>query len=312
VSVHATSPGIIFETIGGEVNLKLTRRADLAANRISLRGDREIAAIETANWDLAKKLRRVLERVFVPAGAGGLMTRAQADDAITRCRRMGFSVHTKDGQARRNAASSSRKTVIEKRRVPDPMMSRAEMLHQLEQFPDARWIGYIRANTNMSELIGGMSRIRKRTAVQTQAAAEFRTLAERAMLGAGGAIDYSVPRVDTSHGPGNPVADNGEDARQRLEDLRAKLGNLAGIAERIIINGELVSEVAASLGRGKGGASRDHVTAMLLRAADILALELGFVARGHRKKSGEQWDDGSQKVFTGDNMRSVIASRCLS
>lgn len=304
--MHSHFTGIIFQRIGEGVDLRLTRRADLAADRIALRDDREMAVIETASPEMARKLRRVLERVFVSAGAGGLMTPAQADDAITRCRRMGFVVHTRDSLAKRKAVLTTRDAVVETRRVPDPSMTRAELLHQLERWPNARWVGYVRADVSMGELIGGMSRIRRRTETQTQAAAEFKNLAERAMLGAGGAIDYSVARVDTSPAAGNPVADSGEDARQRIGELRAALGGLAAVAERVIVNGELVSEVAMSMGMGKGGHARDRVTRMVLQAADVLAAELGFVARGRHKRDGERWDDGSEQVFTGDGEKTVL------
>jgi hypothetical protein len=287
------TPGIIFTAASGWARLKLTRRADLAADRVARPGAAELAVIETNTSELAAKLRRVLEQVFVKPGSGGLFTAAQVDDAMTRCRRMGFIVHTADSQRRRKPVMVTRQAVVETRRVPDPSMSRAELLHQLERFPDARWIGFIRADTNMSELIGGMSRIRRRTETQTQAAAEFKSLAERAMIGGGRAIDYAAPRVDTSRSAGNAVADTGEDARRRLGHLRAKLGDLAPVAERVIINGELVSEVTVSLGMGKGGAARDRVTRTVLQAADVLAVELGFVARGRRKLEGERWDDGS-------------------
>ena len=300
-----TSPGIVFEKISGEIDLKLTRRADLAADRMVRPNSRELAVIETSSTDLARKLRRVLERVFVQAGAGGLMTPAQAEDAITRCRRMGFICHTADRVQRRSLAQVTRRTVVETRRVPDPMITRAELLHQLERWPDARWVGYVRADVSMSELIGGMSRIRKRTETQTQAAAEFKNLAERAMLGAGRAIDYERVRVDTSPASGNSIADTGEDARQRIGQLRKKLGRLANVAERVIINGETVSEVAEALGTGKGGAARDRVTRMVLQAADVLAQELGFVARGRRKREGERWDDGSVQTFTSDGDTAV-------
>jgi len=299
--------GIIFEAEVGGVRIRVTRRADLAIGRIGRPSAPVVAVIEANGAELSNKLRRVLEQVFVAPGSAGLMTPAQVDDAVTRCRRMGFAVHTKEGVGRRKpVVARTREPVVEKRRVQDPSMSRAELLHQLERFPDARWVGFIRADTNMSELIGGMSRIRKRTETQTQAAAEFKNLSERAMLGAGGAIDYAAPRVDTSPGAGNVVADTGEDARRRLRNARFRLGTLTSIADRVIVGGETVSEVAEAFGKGKGGAARDRVTRMVLEAADLPAIEFGFIARGRHKQEGERWDDQSRQTFTSDGEKAAI------
>lgn len=158
-------------------------------------------------------------------------------------------------------------------------MSKAELLHQLDQYPDARWVGKVRADVNMSGLIGGLSRIKGRTEPQVQGAAAFRSVAERAQLGATRAIDYGAPRVDTSGPTAAAVVDTGEDARRDYARARAALGigsKRLALAEAIIVQGASVSEVADRLGFGRGGTGREKATHLVLDAADELARVFKF------------------------------------
>jgi hypothetical protein len=197
--------------------------------------------------------------------------------------------------------------VIQRRRVLDPSMSRAELLHQLGQHPDARWIGYQRSDVNLSELIGGFARVRKRTEAQTQAAAEYRNLAERAMLGGSKAVDLSAVRVDVSFDATNSIMVIGAEARSKLEDARDRLGDLATIVDRVIVSGESISELTLAIGWGAGARARDRATKMLLAAADELALEFGFVARG--KTGGLVSEIEVPTVFVIEPGKSVISTR---
>jgi hypothetical protein len=294
-------PGVVFTVVPDGVRLTLTRRADLVRSRLDQQA-RSIADLERVKRDAAKagttllreierkeigvvlapspefarKLRRVLERAFLSSGSGGILTIDQAEDALGRCRRLGMVCHRGEVPIP-GPRSIGNKVATEKRYVSDPMMSKAEYLHQLQMFPNQRWVGRIKADVNMSTLIGGLARIRNRTEAQTQGAAHYRSLVERAQLGGARAIDYERVKVDTSAAGSNIILEVGEHARRQLKGARARLGpERSLVAERVIVGGEAVGDVAESLGLGCGGTARQKVTSILLDATDELACFFGY------------------------------------
>lgn len=292
--------GIYFKAEPGGARIRISKRIDLVVDRLNHWSTDDLAAIETKTRDLALKLRRVLERAFVGSGSGGLFTLAQVDDAIGRCRRYGFTCHLR-GENDKGKPATWRQPIIERRRVQDPMMSRAELLHQIEQFPDARWVGYTRADVNLSELIGGLSRIRRRTEAQTQGAAAFRNAAEQAQIGGAKAIDYGAVKVDSSGPTGDSVTEKSERARKQYQDAIERLGDVAPIAERIIVQGFTVSEAAQWLGLGSGGAARQKLTSAVLAAADELAEQFGYAGDRKSRASITAWSNGKAVIIRDDN-----------
>jgi hypothetical protein len=305
--------GLVFRRDHAGIRLYDTKRVDLAVDRFRLRNSADIAAIEIGDPGRGR-LRRVLEQKFTLPGSGGTFTNEAVDLAINACRRLwAMPCHHRDDIRKPEPIVAWHQPIIQRRRVEDPYMTRSEMLQQLKVHPDARWIGYQRSDVNMSELIGGFARVKKRTEAQTQAAAEFRNLAERAMLGGSKAVDLSAIRVDTSADASNPIMVIGAEARARLQDARNRLGDLATVAERIIVGGESISELTVSIGWGSGARARDRVTKMLLKATDELALEFGFVARG-KANGNYQRRRATNRVHSrwhqnGDSDQAVIGYR---
>ncbi|RUT32631.1 hypothetical protein EMQ25_05645 [Arsenicitalea aurantiaca] len=320
--------GLVFKAgARGEALISITRRADLARSRMdvqfrrqldyaraknaALRSGHEIAArvhvevlavIETPNVEFARKLRRVLERVFVQPGRACAFTEEQVLDAVSRCTRLGLRCHRAGRSVIERPVRP--KPDLEQRYVPDPMMTRAELLHQIDRFPRRRRAGQVKADVSMSTLIGGLSRVRNRTETQTQGAAHFRRVAERAQLGAARAIDYEAVKVDTSGSGQNLVAEIGADARQEYADAIARLGtgtDRAAVAEHVIVHGLTISKVGRVLGFGDTGAAREKVTAIALAAADELAEHFGYVGSRKGRARPENWSDGARaSIVRGD------------
>jgi hypothetical protein len=299
--------GIVFHAEGDRVRIKTTLRSDLARGRLDGQRKRNddiqrikrdaakagrqidrgiafdiVGVVETPSPASARKLRRVLEKVFGQSGASSTMATVDVADALTRCRRLGLRSFGVTDELPEPSRMHGQTPIIEKRYVQDPMMTRAELLHQLDMAPNQRWVGHIKAEANMSILIGGLARVRRRTEAQTRGAGWFRDIAERAQLGGARAIDYTAARVDTSGPTETGVADAGADARAEYKRAREELGlgtlRLA-VAERVVVEGETIAHVAEAMGFGKGGAAREKLTSVALDAADILALISGNASK---------------------------------
>lgn len=143
---------------------------------------------------------------------------------------------------------------VERRLVPDPMMTDAEYFEQ-RRTKSGPHVGKVSAEINMVELIGGLARIRDRSDVQEAAAARFRLLHERAQLGGARSIDYAAPRVDTSGG-GDAVA-FGEDARRDYADAVRHMGLVrSSLVERVVVYDMSLRDVAGQGGRNKARAKK--------------------------------------------------------
>lgn len=331
--------GVIFVLDGSSVRLRASKRADLARGRMEQQATRKrdldrakrlanrrnetinrnvvvdvLGVVETPTIEGARKLRRVLLQVFAGAGSGDLVALAKVPDALARCRRFGkgLAVHEP------NSPTPARRALVkgpsvDRRYVPDPLMTRATFLEETAKYPDARWVGWIKADVSMQVLIGGLARVRGKTEAQVQAAAEFRNLAERALIGGAKAIDYSKTRVDTSGPTENYEIEGTEDARRKYLAAVTRLGgpdsHRCQIVEKMVVHGMSVSAVAIDLLHGDGGAARSKVTAEVLAATDELAKEFGYAADPARKTKPTAWSDDSQQTFTPDGETAIISTR---
>ena len=304
--------GLAFARTHAGIRLHETMRVDLAVDRFALRNSAGIAAIEIGDPGRGR-LRRVLEQTLSSPGTGGTFTEAQVDDAINRCRRLGLTCHHRDDIRKPRPVVAWRQPVIQRRRVLDPLMSRAELLHQLAQHPDARWTGYIRADVNLTELIGGLARVREKTEAQVQGAARFRSVAERAIIGGAKAINYEAVRVDSTGPVENREIVATEDARRQFRSAVTRLGGpgsrLHLVAEKIIVHGMTVTQAAESIAGKAGGATRKRITDDVLLAATILAEEFGFASDRTSRSKATGWSDGSQQTFTTDGVSAVRSTR---
>jgi hypothetical protein len=311
--------GVMFRAEGSGIRIVITRRADLARSRMAYRArqaddlerakilaarqgrtiDRIVpielhGVIDAPSPEFAQKLRRALLRAIVKPGSGAIFSPSQVVDALERCRRLGMKCQGLDAQPERLQRRTQGEPVTESRYVPDPLMSRAEFLHQLDMFPNQRWVGKIKADVSMATLIGGFSRVKNRTEAQTQGAAHFRNAAERAQIGGARALDYEAVRVDTSGSSADDIEANGEDARRDYVAAVDKLGALALLAERVIVQGQSIIEASESLGYGKGGTARGKTTLAILRAADELAALFGYAGARQSNARATGWSDGSK------------------
>lgn len=315
------APGVYFLVEGGCVLVKASRRADLQIDRMRLdqRRSEELArsipadpskprrsidltvlgVIVTPSWSSALKLRHVLERFWsarrqLGQGQGLLLTQ---DDISTTLRhfaqRFGLQcvgATTVEKPAKRLRGPGQPSTV--RRYVPDPSMSKAELLHQIDLNPGKKRIGQIKADVKLETLLGGVARLGNITEAQTLAAAQFKTLHEKAQLGGAKAIDYSAVKVDTSGGSVNSVLDIGEQARIDLAAAKAALGvTRTGLIEQVVIYGDTVSRIARKRGVGTGGAARSRVTGEVLEAVDVLANHFGYAGAGKGKGEITKWAD---------------------
>ncbi len=288
-------PGIILAHDGNGVRIKTTKRVDLAKNRSGF-----VGAVATATPDAAKKLARVLERAFVKPGSGGMISIAQAKDALNRCRRFGLQLIGSAMAPEPKAKAFA--PMVEDRYVPDPSMSRAELLHQIQQNPERRWVGHVKREVSMTTLIGGLARVKGRTEAQNKGAEHFRRVAEQSMLGGAKALDYARPAVDTSGQSADAIAEANADSRREYDNASRRLDKcgLRVVAELMIVKGQSAREVAETLGVGNGGTARDKITTMVLRAADELADEFGYSGIGRTGRLSASWSDGSKAVIKRD------------
>jgi hypothetical protein len=285
-----------------------------------------VGVIETATSDLAEALELTIRRTFCRPGSGSTYSAGDVATVLAFCRRRGLRVHGLQGDPAQRRPIA-RKPVTEVRAVPDPMIPRETLLEQLAEreaedaddlarhidqrrrdkrgqtasplrFTDEAQPGYQYAGINLSESIGGFARVTGRTSAQTEAATEFRKLADQAQLGGARAIDYTAVKVDTSGQTASAVADSGADARSRYHLARKALGlntRRLAVAELLIVVGLTVSEAAVRLGHGNSGSGRKKTSTLALEAATVLAIHFGFQAGGRRRVrfDGEQPTDAS-------------------
>lgn len=161
---------------------------------------------------------------------------------------------------------------VERRLVPDPMMSDAEYFEQ-RRTRSGPHVGKVSAEINMVELIGGLARIADRSEVQEAAAARFRLLHERAQLGGARAIDYTAVRVDTSGG--GDAVEFGERARHDYADAVRHLGLIrSSLVERVVVYDMSLRDIA-----GGGARARSRAKADLGDALDDLAVHFRLAPR---------------------------------
>lgn len=168
-------------------------------------------------------------------------------------------------------------TGIERRMVPNPMITDGLLQHEIETKPAVR-PGMIPADVNMVTLIGGFARVKKRTEAQTLAAARFRGLYQRAQIGGARAMDYEAVKVDVS-GPGETIVfEVGDQARREYMGAVQRLGMIrSSLVEKLVVHEMSMRDLADSIGEGQGGAARERVTKQVQEAVDALAEHFGYL-----------------------------------
>src|SRR5688500_15729280 len=101
--------------------------------------------------------------------------------------------------------------VIELRKVPNPMLTE-ELIEAIDS-GEVHVPKFVGAAVNLNVLIGGFARVGGRTKARTEAAAMYRASWEDGQIGGARAIDYAVPRVDTSVVSAGAVLEGGAGAR---------------------------------------------------------------------------------------------------
>ncbi len=176
-------------------------------------------------------------------------------------------------------------TVLEAATVDNPLRSDDLVADELEAGAD-RQAASIPVSRNLSSLIGGLARVARRTEAQTLAAAQYRMLYEQAQIGGAKAIDYEAVRVDTSGPSATAASDVGAEARRRYAAASQHLGMVqSSMIERVVCHGASVRELARSLGRNEGAASKNKTQGELLQALENLAVHLGFSSRAGLKRA---------------------------
>jgi hypothetical protein len=190
---------------------------------------------------------------------------------------------------------------IERRMVPNPMITDALYLAELEQKTIQAQPGMIEASVNMATMIGGFARVRNRTEAQTLAVAKFRGLCERSQLGGARAIDYSAVKVDVSGSRENAEIESTDRARREYMGAVQRLGMVrSSMIERMAVYGASVRDLARGAEMGEGGAARDFITREVRDAADTLADHFGYAGSAPDRTKLRQWDDDSEKHFAGE------------
>jgi hypothetical protein len=177
------------------------------------------------------------------------------------------------GKMKMEPAGEIRARIIVSRMVLDPAISDAEYYHlrRTRSGPD---VGKVKATVNLVELIGGLARIKGRSALQEEAAARYRRLWDQAQIGSTRATDYTRVRVDIS-GSGADVLEFGEWARAEYGEAVRYLGmGRSSLIERVVVHDQSLRQVA-----GAGGKAAGNVRQQLLEVLDDLAVHFNLTAR---------------------------------
>lgn len=196
----------------------------------------------------------------------------------------------------KTASACGHAPVIEIRHVPNPSWT-DELIEAIDK-GEVHVPKHIGAAVNLSGLIGALARIKGRTKAQSEAAAHFRRSWEGGLIGGARAIDYAVPRVDTSIQGGDTALEFGAAARFDYSRAVQKLGILnARLVELVVCEGYSVRQVAEKLGYGDSRSKREALVKRLLKALDTLAGEFGILGLRHRlRHEGERPCDASADV----------------
>jgi hypothetical protein len=182
-------------------------------------------------------------------------------------------VKAKKGLGKMDMSAISGTRIVGERLVLDPAITDAEYWHlrRTRSGPD---VGKVMAQVNLVELIGGLARIDKRTALHEEVAARYRRIWDHAQIGSARAMDYTQVRVDTSGG-GSHVLDFGDWARFSYSDTVQYLGVVrSSLVERVIVHDQSLRQVA-----GAGGKAAQKVRDELLDILDDLAVHFQLAPR---------------------------------
>lgn len=189
---------------------------------------------------------------------------------------------------------------IERRMVENPLRTRATYLEELQEKPITEQPGKIEVSVNMATLIGGFARVKNRTEAQILAAAKFRGLYERSMLGGPKSLDYSAVKVDVSGPSENAIFEIGEQARREYMGAVQRLGIIqSNLVECLVVHDMSVRDLARQTGEGEGGAARERMTVAVRSAVDVLAEHFGYAGESHGRAKPRVWDDASATLFSG-------------
>lgn len=287
----AATYGLVLHGISGEVS----NAAKLAVHRLFAGGKKVKRVLRDGEID-----QHVLEELL----AAGIITRHLKRSTgemlyrgTERARSIARKVSVASVPARGHLPTAETKPKVTAMVVvPDPLMSRELMIGRMEEAAQAgedphevvNREAYRVSAVNLREMIGGLAAVTEIEEPQRRGAAHFRRVAEHGQLGGAKAIDYSADRVDTSLV--NAVVEIGANARGEYEGARAALKrkrpsekteapglSRLAVAERMIVQGQSVSEVSAAFGLGKGGAARAKITDIARDAATVLAKHFGYL-----------------------------------
>lgn len=157
---------------------------------------------------------------------------------------------------------------------------------------EGRFAGLVDVDIRLSTRIGGLARVDGVTEFQMLAAARFRSFWDQAQIGGARAIDYTVPRVDTSGSSQASVMNMAEDALAEYSKIVQGLGMLkANLVQMVVCEDMSIRAVARKLGRGDGGRASVQLRDELMLAVDDLArlLHIGPAQpRGGIRGEGER------------------------
>ena len=168
---------------------------------------------------------------------------------------------------------------IQTRLLPDPTMSRAEKLHQLDKRPNDPKVGNAHVEVNLATRLGGYSRFKNRTLLREETAAKFLAYYERGMIGGGS--DYTIKEpVDSSGASPELNLIKGHDARAKMIEAQMILEEKYDFLEWVIVRGETTTQLAKRYPRmftGVEKTARMKAAEAIQEGLDMLAENWGMV-----------------------------------
>jgi len=145
--------------------------------------------------------------------------------------------------------------------------------------------GLIEVDVQLSTRIGGLARLSGHLdEFQMVAAGKFRSDWDQAQIGGARAIDYSMPRVDTSGSGQADVVNFAGDALTAYSRAVKSLGMIkANLVQSVICEDMSLRQLARKLGRPEGGKATEKLRDEVLEAVNGLVRVYGTKAEGRRQ-----------------------------
>jgi hypothetical protein len=216
----------------------------------------------------------------------GVMAKERARTLVARLRVDGLRAVIDKG-------NGEGKSVIAFRLVDNPMITQGLLDAVADGEVETQHEASQLAAVNETLLVGGLARVKSKTAAQFLAASRYCHLPDRAQIGAARATDYTQVRVDTSGPQQDQISAAQDDARRELETVRKVIGPRAvSILDIVVVGGASVRTLAVRMGHGEGGQARRRAERELLDACDKLVecFQLMPAETSRVKK----WNDGTK------------------